>query len=498
MDIKQWKRVRHKVLVEGQSKRSVMREESLHWETLQKMLEHSAPPGYRRTAPKKPTKLDPHIPWIEELLRADEEVHRKQRHTIKRIYERLKEEKAYDGSYTMVRECVNDLKKRTQEVFVPLEHRPGEAQVDFGHALLNVNGQLGKYPFFVMSFPYSDAFYVQVFARECTESFQEGHNRAFKWLGRVPWRISYDNSRIAVSKIMGGRDRKLTDGFERLQSHYLFTEHFCRVRRGNEKGVVEGMVKYARSNFLVPVPQVDSLEELNWELEDSCSRDLFRRVRGKAKQKHELLEEEKEKMRDLPEVPFDACRMVSTTSSSLSLVRFDSNDYSIPVPYAHRPVVVKGYHDEVQIYYQQNQIGCHKRIWDKERVSFEPRDYLALIERKPGALDYALPLTEWNLPDCFLDLRRRLEALYGDEGTRDYIKVLRLLESHSIDKVSNAILSAMNQMVYRSEAIQQYLYPVEDYGGTVFALDGHPHLRHVQVHNPDIAQYDELVSGEPF
>ena len=171
MDIKQWKRVRHKVLVEGQSKRSVMREESLHWETLQKMLEHSAPPGYRRTAPKKPTKLDPHIPWIEELLRADEEVHRKQRHTIKRIYERLKEEKAYDGSYTMVRECVNDLKKRTQEVFVPLEHRPGEAQVDFGHPLLNVNGQLGKYPFFVMSFPYSDAFYVQVFARECTESF---------------------------------------------------------------------------------------------------------------------------------------------------------------------------------------------------------------------------------------------------------------------------------------------------------------------------------------
>ena len=139
-----------------------------------------------------------------------------------------------------------------------------------------------------------------------------------------------------------------------------------------------------------------------------------------------------------------------------------------------------------------------RRIWEKERVCFEPRHYLALLERKPGALDHARPLIGWELPDCFDDLRGRLEALYGDEGTREYIKVLRLLENHSVGKVSEAILSGMKQMVYRSEAIQQYLYPVEDYGGTLFRLDGHAHLRHVQVHNPDIAQYDELVSGEPF
>lgn len=275
MDINQWKRVRHKILVEGQSKRSVMKEEApLHWETLQKMLEYSSPPGYRRTAPKQQGKLDIHIPWIEELIKSDQGMPRKQRHTIKRIFERLKDEKGFTGGYTIVRECVNNLKKATQEVFVPLEHRPGEAQVDFGHALVKVNGKLGKYPFFVMSLPYSDAFYVQVFSRECTETFQEGHNRAFAWLGKVPWRISYDNSRIAVSQIIGGRDRRLTDGFVNLQSHYLFGEHFCRVGRGNEKGVVEGIVRYARNNFLVPVPEVSGLEELNRDLEGFCDQDL--------------------------------------------------------------------------------------------------------------------------------------------------------------------------------------------------------------------------------
>jgi len=253
MDMEQWARVRRKVLVEGQSKRSVMTAEGLHWETLQKMLSHSRPPGYR-LAKKRGRKIESHVEWVRRVLETDGEVPRKQRHSATRIFARLKAERGYQGGYTAVRELVVELKAIKQEVFVPLSHRPGEAQVDFGHALVNVKGVLKKCPFFVMSLPYSDAFHVQVFERECTETFWAGHVRAFEFFGAVPVRISYDNSKVAVGKILGGRERKLTDGFLQLQSHYLFAEHFCRVARGNEKGVVEGIVRYSRANFLVPVP----------------------------------------------------------------------------------------------------------------------------------------------------------------------------------------------------------------------------------------------------
>ncbi len=303
--MKQWTRVRHKVLRDKQSKRSVMREEGLHWETLGKMLAYSQPPGYRRKK-RRERKIDPYVGWIEEVLKADRNVPKKQRHTAKRIYQRLGREKGYQGGYTAVKEVVAELRARRREVFVPLEHRPGEGQVDFGHALVKEAGQLRRRPFFAMSLPYSDAFFVQVFERECTESFWEGHLRAFEFFGAVPRRISYDNSKVAVGKIIGSRERKLTDGFLQLQSHYLFEEHFCLPARPNEKGVVEGIVRYARANFLVPVPQVRDLEELNAKLLEACERDMERKLRGKRAVKKELLAEERAVMLALPPIPFEA------------------------------------------------------------------------------------------------------------------------------------------------------------------------------------------------
>ena len=273
MNMEQWARVRRKVLVDKQSKRSVMSEEGLHWETLQKMLEHSQPPGCRRSAQPE-RKIDPFREWIRTVLDADRSVPRKQRHTAKRLFERLRDERGYDGGYTVVKELVADFKATKREVFVPLSHPSGEAQVDFGHALVNLNGTLTKCPFFVMTLPHSDAFFVQIFERECTETFWEGHVRAFDYFGAVPSGISYDNSTIAVSQMLTGRQRKLTDGFLQLQSHYLFKEHFCLAARCNEKGVVERIVGYSQENFLVPVPQVSSLEELNARLNASCREDL--------------------------------------------------------------------------------------------------------------------------------------------------------------------------------------------------------------------------------
>lgn len=493
MDMEQWARVRHKVLVEKRSKRSVMAGEGLHWETLQKMLSHPAPPGYRRERERR-RKIDAHVEWVRGVLLRDREVARKQRHTAKRIFDRLVEERGFAGGYTAVKDLVAELKAGAGEVFVPLVHRPGEAQVDFGHALIKVNGVLRKCPFFVMSLPYSDAFYVAVFEVECTESFWEGHVRAFEFFGAVPTRISYDNTKVAVSRMLGGRERKLTDAFLALQSHYLFEAHFCLAARGNEKGVVEGMVRYGRANFLVPVPQVRGFEQLNGGLEQKCLADQQRRLRGQLGTKKQLLAEELVVMRELPAERFAACRVVATKANSLSLVRFTGNDYSVPVRCAHREVVVSGYTDKVIIHRDGEQVAEHRRIWEKERVCFDPLHYLALLERKPGAFDHARPLEGWKLPECLLLLRRRLEAAHGSAGTKEFIGVLRLLEKHSMKRLARAVEAALELGCPRKELIEQHLYGEERQDAT-FRLDGREHLKFVEVACTDPAAYGALLGA---
>ena len=143
-------------------------------------------------------------------------------------------------------------------------------------------------------------------------------------------------SRVAITKITGSRSRQLTREFLRLQSHYLFTPHFCLVRRANEKGKVEGLVGFTRRNFLVPVPRVESLAALNAELHKRCDADLDRTLRGKPGSKRQLLAEDRRAMLDLPRQAFDARRVTQATANSLSLVSFDSNRYSVPVKHAHR------------------------------------------------------------------------------------------------------------------------------------------------------------------
>lgn len=249
----QWTEVRRRVLTGELSKRAACREYDLSWQTLEKMLTHTEPPGYRMRERRKKRKLEPFLAIIHEMLAADKKAPKKQRHTATRIFHRLQEEHDYDGGYTSVRNAVRRWREVSPEVFLPLSHPPGEAQVDFGYAHIDLAGERTQVALFVMTLPYSDAIYLQAFPRECTESFQEGHQRAIEFFGRAPVRISYDNSKIAVAKITGSRGRTPTQEFLRLQSHYLFEAHFCLVRRANEKGHVENLLGFARRNYLEPV-----------------------------------------------------------------------------------------------------------------------------------------------------------------------------------------------------------------------------------------------------
>jgi transposase len=213
---------------------------------------------FRTPARRKP-KLGPYLDQIAAIVAADQELPRKQRHTAKRIFERLREA-GYTGGYTQVSDAVREQKRRGGEVFVPLVHEPGEAQADFGFALVKMAGTLRKVAFFALALPHSDGMFIAAYPRECTETFQDGHVRGFEFFEGVPRRIRYDNARTCVAQITGSRRRKLTDGFLQLQSHYLFEARFCRVRRPNQKGVVEGIIKFARLNYFVPVPEVKNFE----------------------------------------------------------------------------------------------------------------------------------------------------------------------------------------------------------------------------------------------
>jgi len=246
--------VRQFVFVQGRSQREAVRVFGLSRETISKICRFSLPPGYTRTKPAEKPKLGPLLSVVDTILEADRTTPVKQRHTAKRIFERLRDEHGYGGGYTVVKDYARLSRVRGRETFVPLAHPPGHAQVDFGEAVGVIDGVEQKIHFLCMDLPQSDACFVKAFPRETTEAFLDGYVSAFDFFGGIPQSILYDNTTIAVDKILGDGKRERTRAFSELVSHYLFSDRFGRPGKGNDKGKVEGLVKYARKNFMTPMP----------------------------------------------------------------------------------------------------------------------------------------------------------------------------------------------------------------------------------------------------
>ena len=228
--------VRRSVYVEGLSERAAARRFGLARETVRKMLRYRVPPGYRRQQPIRCPKLDAFTGVIDQILHDDQPRPKKQRHTAKRIWERLRAEYAFTGGYTIVKDYVREKRLGGQEMFVPLTHPPGDAQADFGEALVVIDGVECKAHYLVVDLPHSDDAFVKAFSAETTEAFCDGHNAAFRYFGGVPRGIVYDNTKLAVAKILGDRPRQRTQVFSELQSHDLFDDRFGRPGKGNDKG----------------------------------------------------------------------------------------------------------------------------------------------------------------------------------------------------------------------------------------------------------------------
>ena len=272
-------RVRHAVMIDGLSQREAARRFGIDPRTVRKMLSYSVPPGYVRTRPPVRPKLDSFIGIIERILEEDKERPKKQRHTSKRIYERLRDEHGFTGGITIVKDYICGVRQRQREMFVPLSHPPGHAQVDFGEALAVIGGVERKIHFLAMSLPHSDACFVKAYPGETTEAFCDGHVAGFAFFGGVPRSILYDNTRIAVARILGDDKRRRTRVFSELRSHYLFEDRFGRPGKGNDKGKVEGIVGYCRRNFLVPMPRFRTFDDLNAHLAACCRKRWADRLR---------------------------------------------------------------------------------------------------------------------------------------------------------------------------------------------------------------------------
>ena len=490
-------RVRRAVLVEGRSQRSVAREFGLARVTVRKMLGYSIPPGYRRKEPAKRPKLGPWIGVIDAILEEDKTKPVKQRHTAKRIFDRLRIERAFPGGYTIVKDYVRAASLRQREMFVPLTHAAGTAQGDFGEALVIVGGEERKAHFFALDLPHSDDGFVMAFPAETTEAFLESHVQAFAYFGGVPTSILYDNTKLAVARILGDGTRQKTRAFSELQSHYLFAEKFGRPAKGNDKGKVEGLVGYARRNFLVPVPRVASWEELNERLLNACRARRARRLRGHQETIGERFERDRAALLPLPVSAYEACEKRVARVSSMSLVRYRSNDYSVPTEYGHRDVLVKGYVHEVVIVCGSQVIARHRRSYQREDMVFDPLHYLALLEQKARALDQAAPLVGWELPECFAHLRRLLEARLKKNGRREYVQVLRLLETFSLPEVERAIEDALHMGTIGFDAVKHLLLCRIERRPPRLELENYPHLPLAEVQTTQAADYMTLLSGSP-
>lgn len=491
-----YEKVRRAHLIDGKSQRQIARELGIHRRSIQRMLTHSSPPGYQRIVPAARPKLSAHISWIDELLESDKKVHVKQRHSAKRIYERLQEERSYAGSYSTVRTYVALFKQRTKEMFVPLMHEPGMAQCDFGEAFVIINGNKCKAHFLVMQLPFSDGVFVKAYPAENTESFCDAHACAFTFFNGVPKRILYDNTKIAVSKILKDKTRMETKGFIALKSHYLFESAFANVARGNEKGGVENLVGYVRRNFMVPIPAFESFEVFNAYLATCCLKRQAEIKRGHTLTISERLAQES--FLPLPALPYESYRMQVGKINSQGLVRFQNNDYSVPTILGQQTVLVKGYVDRVHVIHDHKIVAEHKRSYESESIVFNPMHYLTLLERKAGAFHQAAPLKAWNLPLVFERVQRRLEQKDGKEGVRSYIRILQLLETYPLKDVETALKQALALDVVTEGAILHLVKRCVEKRPLNLVMDNHPAVPSVTVSMPDLNVYGKLGGGCPW
>ncbi len=501
--VEAYEAIRRAHYIEGWSIRKISRELQHCRRTVRKAIEQAEPEPYRKKEARAKPVIGAYQIQIEELLEENERLPPKQRYTGRKIFEEM-QKAGYRGSEGSVRRYVGQVRKerRKAQTYLPLEFSPGEAaQVDWGEAEAVIAGERVKVQLFVMRLNYSRARFVMAFPFQKQEAFMEGHIQAFHFFGGVPRQVTYDNLKTAVLRILEGHSRQEQEGFIAFRSHYLYESRYCTPGQAHEKGGVENDVGYTRRNFLVPIPEVDSYQELNEHLRQACLQDTQRRMRGQTQKIVELWEGEKSSLLPLPERDYQACRSRPVKVNPYSQVVFDTNRYSVPVAYARQQLVLRAYPFQIEILAQEQVVARHERCFGREQDILEPLHYLDLLIQRPGAFEHAIPMRRWRAewPAAYEILLSELRMRWPEgRGVREILLILKLHREYPAPQILQAIqqaleLGAVNydgvQLCLRQQALPTTL-------PDPLSLHGHPHLQGIGEQPINLTQYDQLLAGE--
>ncbi|MEX1908079.1 IS21 family transposase [Janibacter sp. Y6] len=456
----------------GMSNRALQRKHGVGYRTVAAALE-SAWPKARKPPPKRGSRLDPYRDVIDGWLRDDLDAPRKQRHTAKRIFDRLLDEHEATGvvSYGMVRDYVATRRREIRieagrepaNTFIPQEHLPGrEAEVDFGEVAIRLRGELVTCALFSLRLSYSGKAVHRISSSAGQEAFFEGHAHAFNVLGGVPTgKIRYDNLKAAVASVIGfSRQRVEADRWTAFRSHYGIEAFYCQpgIQGAHEKGGVDGQIGWFRRNHLVPVPEVDSLAELNalidvWDIHDDS-----RRIGSRAHTVGEHFSTEEPLLAPLPTEPFETGRWFTPRVDRYAQIAVRMNKYSVPARMVGRQVRVLLHASNLVVFDGKTEIARHERLMTKGGTRVDLDHYLEVLLRKPGALPGATALEQARAAGRFTPVHDSWWAAackaHGDaEGTRALIEVLMLHRHLPHDQVVAGLAAALNAGALTADAV---------------------------------------------
>jgi transposase len=427
----------------------------VHRRTVRQALAAAVPPPRKQYRARPRPAIDPYVSIIDAWLVADQTAPAKQRHTARRIWQRLVAEHGASCSEVTVSRYVarrrGELGIKAVEVAVPQTHEPGaEAEVDFGEFWAHVGGELVKCWMFVMRLSCSGRAFHVGFTTQAQEAFLQGHVLAFNHFGGVPARIRYDNLKPAVIKVLKGRNRTESDRFIALRSHYGFDSFFCRPGRdgAHEKGGVEGEIGRFRRRHLVPVPEVTSLAELNRFIAAGDLLDDTRVITGRLQTIAEAFTAEVARLQDLPVEEFDPALLVRARVDLRSRVCVRQCYYSVPARYAGRRLTVRLSATTVEVCDGAKVVAAHERAVGRYVEVLALDHYLEVLSAKPGALPGATALAQAKANGAFTAVHQRFwdtaRRVRGDAaGTRALIEVLLAHRSLPATALNTAMADAI-------------------------------------------------------
>jgi transposase len=444
--------------------REITRETGHSRNTVKKVLKNEHM-GYS-TRQKQPfPSLGAYLGTINSWLVSDKDNPKKQRHTGTRIYNRLKNEKGYQGSISTVLRYVRIARQKigisARQVFIPLDPPVGqEAEVDWGSSTAILDGQKVKLKFFCIRSKFSGKHFVRCYPCERQQALFDAHIQAFSYFGGVFPVLIYDNLTTAVQKVLVGKDRILQKEFKKFKAYYNFKPRFCTPGEGHEKGGVEGLVGYARRNYMVPIPQAKNLEDLNRLLLEECQAYGDHRISGKESSVNEMYEQEKHHLLGLPDIKFSNIQTTNGKSDKYSTVIIDKNRYSVPTAYAYLKIRAVLKVDGLDLFHGNKKIAEHPRLYNNNQWSLDPTHYLELIGQRPRAFASARPIKQWRKtwPANYEVLLSRFCASKGEtKGIKDFIQVLLLHKDYNNKDIQAAVEKALRSNVSCSDAVFQIL-----------------------------------------